>query len=220
MCPAPGQPAALSRIPAERQPHSAQVIVGLTIFLTACGGGGLPEDASQQSSSAQPAVAARVDAAALSLESSAGNESAFHGCMRRLNVALRSDAARKDIDVACLAGTYVGRTRQGEACALRIVANTGHQRLVRAGNAIELELALLRPSVPQPSALDVQWADVEVGHLGMQFRSGGASRAGALETVVLTSGPRGADKVPTLDDLTYERTAAGNVQIVRCQFDS
>lgn len=206
----------------------ATPIVALTILLASCGGGDPVEDSASRASSAQPAALVRTDAGTLALGTPSGNEtsneSAFHGCMRRLNVALRSNAARKDIDAACLTGTFVGRTRQGEACALRIAANTGRESLFRAGNAIELELPLLRASARERSALrvplDVMWADVEVGHLGMQFRSGGGGNASAVESVVVTSGPRESDKLATLDDLTYERTEAGKVQIVRCQFSS
>ena len=205
--------------------------VALAILLASCGGGEpTDESSSRQAASAQAAPTktaptqaappARVDAALRYLEAPSDNETAFHGCMRRLNVALRSTPARKDIDSHCLAGTFFGKTYQGESCSLRIAANTGRSSLVRKGNSIELEVPLLRPSTGERSTLDIQWADVEVGHLGMQFRRGGTENRGASETLVVTSGPRDGIKPAGVDEMGYELADAGKVVIVRCRFDA
>ena len=88
------------------------------------------------------------------------------------------------------------------------------------GNSIELEVPLLRPSTGERSTLDIQWADVEVGHLGMQFRRGGTENRGASETLVVTSGPRDGIKPAGVDEMGYELADAGKVVIVRCRFDA
>jgi hypothetical protein len=201
-------------------------LLALALPLCACGGGepsdGNPApktESAQAAARAHPGALPRIDAALLYLQSPAPNETAFHGCMRRLNVALRSNAVKKDIDIGCLAGSYFGQTYQGEGCALRVVPNAERAGLVLKGNVVELEVAPLRVETRERSEFDVQWTDVEVGHLGLQFFRRSGDKRVTSETVVLTSGPREEDKPATADDMTYERVEAGRVVIVRCRFD-
>jgi hypothetical protein len=209
----------MNRIAAARGPAATLM---LSILVAACGGAETDAApmASGQAGGARQAALARVDASLVALAAPAGEETAFHGCMRRLNVALRRpDQRRQDLDVGCLAGTYFGQTYQGDGCALRIVPNAERASLVRKGNVFEMELPPLRAAARERSEIDVKWADVEVGHLGLQFVRR-AERRGAAETMVVTSGPPQDDKPAAVGDMTYERVEAGRVLIVRCRFDA
>lgn len=199
----------------------------MSIAVAACGGA--ETDAAPTSSETARQVALgdakrsamlRLDAGLIALAAPAGEETAFHGCMRRLNIVLRQpDQRRQELDAGCLAGTYFGQTQQGDGCALRIVPNAERASLTRKGTVFEMELPPLRAAARESSEIEVKWADVEVGHLGLQFVRRGADRRGAAETMVVTSGPRQDDKPAAADEMTYERVEAGRVLIVRCRFD-
>lgn len=207
-------------------PWLGLLVAAAALQLIACGGSeptddnpSLKTESTQGAARAKAAALPRTDAALHYLHSPAPDETAFHGCMRRVNVALRSNPVKKDIDIGCLGGTFFGQTYQGEGCALRIAPNAERASLVRKGNVIELELTPLRAAGRERSGFDVQWADVEVGHLGLQFFRRAADKGAGSETIVLTSGPREENKPATADDMTYERVEAGRVVIVRCRFD-
>ena len=142
-----------------------------------------------------------------------------HTCMQRVSKALKMRDNRTPDLMDCLVGTYVGKSTRGEACVLRIAATQGQFKFARASGSMSIERDDTAAQQPQERAThSVRVADLELGHVGLQFSRRGTGGKAALETLVLNSGER-ADGSSNLIEMTYERTQDGEVRIVRCQFD-
>jgi hypothetical protein len=141
-----------------------------------------------------------------------------HACMQRVSKALKMGDNRTPILTDCLVGTYIGKTMGGEACLLRIAATQGQFKFARAigSMSIERDDSATRPQERATHSMRV--ADVEMGHVGLQFSRRGTGGKPAVETLVLNSGER-TDGSSNLIEMTYERLQDGEVRIVRCQFD-
>ena len=197
-------------------PRALAMMVKVTVagVLASCGGG---EDVDREP--AAPTVAERASTVA-----------PVHACMQRVSKALKMGDNRTPFLIDCLVGTYVGKTTGGEACLLRIAATQGQFKFARASGSMSIErddvttatavtTAATTTTRPQERPTHImRVADVELGHVGLQFSRRGTGGKAALETLVLNSGER-ADGSSNLIEMTYERSQDGEVRIVRCQFD-
>lgn len=192
------------RVSGIAQPRVLALMISATVAgaLASCGGGDNAERVQ-----AAPTASERTSIVA-----------PVHACMQRVSTALKmgDNGAPRLMD--CLVGTYAGKTTSGEACLLRIAATQGQFKFARSSNSMSVELdhTVTRPWDRSMHSMRV--ADVELGHVGLQFSRRGTSSKAAFETLVLNSGER-SDGSSNLVEMTYERTQDGEVRIVRCQFD-
>ena len=184
-------------------PRALAMMITVTVagVLASCGGGDEVER-----EQAPPAVAERAPIVA-----------PVHACMQRVSKALKAGDKRTPVPSDCLIGTYVGKSTRGEACLLRIAATQGQFKFARSSGSMSIERD--DTAKPQERAVhNMRVADVELGHVGLQFIRRGTGGKPTVETLVLNSGER-TDGSSDLIDMTYERMQDGEVRIVRCQFD-
>lgn len=144
-------------------------------------------------------------------------------CFEQLHRALARPAGMEPTSsppsLACLAGTYTGRTLAGRECVVRIDAVGSSYRFERSrADGIAL---VPDPAPDATTAHRFARADTEHGQLGLQWqreqRAPGGDAVAAVETLVVTAatGENGRDE---LRSVTYERSAGRRTEIVRCGF--
>lgn len=179
-------------------------------LLLACGGGGDDKAAAQ----GERARAAAARPTAVADAAPAPGETPAHGCVRQVNVALKSKPAKVHAD--CLAGTYTGVDARGKACSLQVAANNGRFRFVERDQALLVEAEQAAAGAAPLYA--IERADVELGQVGLMLtrRAAGGSD---VETLELTAGETSKGPLD-LAAATLTRVKSGDVKIVRCFFDT
>jgi hypothetical protein len=179
--------------------------------LLACGGGGAEDRVPAQGERARAAAAQPVVVAAAA---PAPIETPAHGCVRQVNVALKSKPAKVHAD--CLAGAYVGVDARGKECTLQIAANNGRFRFVERDKALLVEADAAAAGAAPVYA--IERADVEIGQIGLMLtrRTAGGPD---VETLELTAGETSKGPLD-LAAATLTRVKSGDVKILRCFFDT
>jgi hypothetical protein len=193
------------------------------VCLSGCGGSAPSEEAAPAARVEAP-MAAEVKASARPedrIDPVAVVETPTHSCVRKLHASLKAALPNQKVDVACLAGHYVGSTIKGGSCALRIGASSERSELSRQGDAIDIELRSgASRAKASPADVIVEPTDVEPGHIGLRIRRPATSASLVDETIVLSAGPREDGAMAALNQMTYERVDKGDVLIMRCAFES
>jgi hypothetical protein len=179
-------------------------------LLLACGGGGDDKAAAQ----GERARAAAALPTAVADAAPAPSETPAHGCVRQVNVALKSKTAKVHAD--CLAGAYAGVDARGKACTLQIAVNNGRFRFVERDQALLVEADAAAAGAAPVYA--IERADVELGQVGLMLtrRTAGGRD---VETLELTAGETSKGPLD-LAAATLTRVKSGDVKIVRCFFDT
>lgn len=145
-------------------------------------------------------------------------ETPAYGCVRQVRQALKAKALQVNAD--CLAGTYAGFDLRNKACAVHVAANNGNFRFAQADSALTVapETPVAAGSRSPVHAVELS-ADAESTQIALQLSRRSAERPGDVETLVVAAGESRQARLELLS-ASFTRVRAGDVTIMRCNFDT